>query len=317
MSPPLKTKLLISPSATGAYFGAVEAVSLAEFGALVPGVDVVPERVGALHFLGASLEPEQLERAARMSFVQGAFEDIGEGLVPLELDPGFLLPKELVFGSSYRGKTHPLVTQLALNVGLRYCTTGRPKKDLLDPMAGLGTTLLWGLRYGLDSWGIEQDRSAPDGFHRHIKRQTKLHRVKHRHGKGFTGARNRRGDGAFVEYEMGGHTARLITGDTRQAETLLGRRHFDLIVSDLPYGVQFKGTAQRVSDLVAECVPVWVDRLRPGGAMVLVFNDYQPRRDDLVRQCADLGCNVEPFTAPHRMSESIVRDLLVVTRPRS
>ncbi|MEM7414376.1 MAG: hypothetical protein AAF389_02700 [Gemmatimonadota bacterium] len=312
----MKTQLLVSPSASGAYFGDVEGVCLAEFSALLPDVEVTQDQVGALHFLKASLEPEELRQTARMSFVQGAFEDGGTGLHPLPLDPDFLLPPELVFGSSYRGKTHPLVTQLALNLALHYADTGRPATQLLDPMAGMGTTLLWGLRYGLDGWGIEQDRAAADGLHRHVKRQTKLHRIKHRHAKGFTGAKNRRGEGAFVDYEMGGHTARLVTGDTVRAETLLERRRFDMIVCDLPYGVQFKGKGQRVSDLVAECVPVWVDRLRPGGAMVLIFNTYQPHRNELAHLCTGAGCAVESFAAPHRMSESIVRDLLVATRPR-
>ncbi|MEO1271450.1 MAG: hypothetical protein AAFX99_25430, partial [Myxococcota bacterium] len=132
----------------------------------------------------ADLPDDGLAVAARLACVQGMFrvDEVGR-LTPLDLQPDFRLPPSLVYGAKYRGKTHELVTQLALNVAVAHCRTGSPPQTLLDPMAGRGTTLLWGLRYGLHGRGIEQDQGALDDLHRHIKRQTKLHRIKHEHHK--------------------------------------------------------------------------------------------------------------------------------------
>jgi hypothetical protein len=312
----MKLKLLVTPLAKGAYFDAYLDVARAELQAHFPGVDAELEQVGGLDLLAVELDEDSLPIAARLSFVQGAFrtEDTGR-LVPLALQSDLLLPDAIVFGAKYQGKTNELVTQLAINLGLRFCATTRPQKTLLDPMAGRGTTLLWGLRYGIDSTGIERDPDARDALHNHLKRQAKLHRIKHSHRKGFVGRKNRSGSGAFGLYEMAGHSLRLITGDSRRAPDLLGGQRFDLIVSDLPYGVRFKGDSHRSPlELVEACAGGWLASLRDGGAMVLIFNRYQPTREQLEEAMAGPESRALDFSAPHRMSESIVRDLFVVTR---
>lgn len=314
--PVMQLRLLVSPLARGAYFDAYLDVARAELRAHLPGVDVASHRVGGLDLFAVEADEAALPALARLSFIQGVFlEDAAGGLVPLELEPGFLLPEALVFGAKYQGKTNELMTQLAINLGLRYCATDRSEMTLLDPLAGRGTTLLWGLRYGLDATGIEQDPEAPRALHNHVKRQAKLHRIKHSHHKGFVAKKNKRGAGAFVRYELAGHSLRLITGDSARATDLLAQQRFDLVVSDLPYGVRFKGGARRgPQELIAACADGWLASLRKGGAMVLVFNAYQPGRDELMAAFARPGYTVEEVSIPHRMSESIVRDLLVVTR---
>jgi hypothetical protein len=314
----MKLKLLVSPLAKGAYFDAYLDVARAELRAHFPEIEAELEQVGGLDLLALELEEASLPAVARLSFVQGAFGDDSGRLVPLALRSDFLLPEAVVFGAKYQGKTNELVTQLAINVALRFCATRRPQKTLLDPMAGRGTTLLWGLRYGVDATGIEQDRDAPAALHNHLKKQAKLHRIKHKHQKGFVGRKQRSGRGAFALYEMAGHSLRFITGDSRRAPDLLGKQRFDLIVSDLPYGVRFKGASRRSPlELVAECAEGWLASLREGGAMVLVFNSYQPKREDLAQIFARPGFRIEGFSAPHRMSESIVRDLFVLTHTGS
>ncbi|MEL6178223.1 MAG: hypothetical protein AAFS10_04685 [Myxococcota bacterium] len=312
--------LLVTPLTQGAFFDHTLDVAHVEFSAHFPGIPVGHLRTGTLDFLTADLPDDGLAVAARLACVQGMFRvDEAGRLTPLDLQPDFRLPPSLVYGAKYRGKTHELVTQLALNVAVAHCRTGSPPQTLLDPMAGRGTTLLWGLRYGLHGRGIEQDQGALDDLHRHIKRQTKLHRIKHEHHKGFVGKKTKEGPGRFVHYTMAGRSLRLIAGDSRLTPKLLGKQRFDLIVSDLPYGIQFKGKGRRQSvlDLIEGCAQGWVASLRDGGAMVLIFNTYQPNRDALAALFTSLGCRVEAISAPHRMSESIVRDLLVLTKPLS
>jgi len=313
----MRIKLLVSPLAKGAYFASYLDVARSEFHAHYPDCDVVHERIGRLDFLQTELNDPAIEGLARLSFVQGVFRDDGQaGLVPLCVESGFALPEELVFGVKYQGKTNELVTQFAINLGLQYRRDHAPARRLFDPMAGRGTTLLWALRYGLDGIGIEIDPAARQALHRHVKKQAKLHRLKHEFAEGYVGRKNKEGIGRFATYDIGGHSLKLITGDSRASLDFVGRKRADLIVTDLPYGVRFKGSSGRSPmDVIADCAEGWFGCLRPGGAMVLIFNAYQPKREDLAELFASLGAHVEPFSSPHRMSESIVRDLLIVTKP--
>ena len=312
----MKLKLLISPLGRGAFFGAYREVAAAEFAVLFPTTPFELERIGGLDFLATTLAEEALPLVTRFASIQGVFsvtED--DSLIPLLHQPDFLLPAELVYGWKYQGKTNELATQLALNVALRHCDTGRALQTLLDPMAGKGTTLLWALRYGLNSVGIEQDAGALSALSAHLKKQAKLHRIKHSLANGSVGPKNKGGKRKFVSCDMGQHTLRLIAGDSRDAAVLLGDQRFDVLVTDLPYGVQFKGGPKRSPlDTVKACANAWVERLREGGAMTIMFNNYQPSRAQLEAVFKTLNCTIHDFAAPHRMSESIVRDLLVITR---
>lgn len=315
----MKTHLLVTPLARGAYFDDLFDVARAELHVHFPDAPVEIVQIGGLDFFVTDLPPEALNAAARLSFVQGAFEADAEGrLRPLDLQTGFQLPEQLVTGIKYRGKTHELVTQMAINLALKHAQTGRAAPTLLDPLAGKGTTLLWALRYGINSRGVEHDLAAPDALHAHVKKLTRLHRLKHKHSKGSVGKKSKDGAGKFIQYEFGGHNLQLITGDSRHAASLLGGQRFDLIVSDLPYGIQFKGGSKGLFGLIEGCAEGWFKSLRDGGAMVLIFNTYRPTRAQLIGLFEGLGAEIDGFSAPHRMSESIVRDLLVIKKaPRA
>lgn len=314
----MKLKLLVSPLTKGAFFAQHLEVAQAELQAHVGECRVEVDVRGSLEFLTVELPAAALPLLARLSFVQGIFEDTGgEGLRPLDQRAEFVLPEELVWGAKYAGKTNEVVTQLAINLALQRCEPrGARSLRLLDPMAGRGTTLLWAARYGLCALGIERDRRALDDLQRHVKKQTKLHRIKHQQSHGFVGRANRQDSGRFLQYVLGGATLKLIVGDSRDAVDLLQRERFDLIVADLPYGVQHvgpRGTRNPMEEISA-CAPGWAASLRGGGAMVLIFNAKQPKRAELVLPFAAAGLVEQSFSARHRMSESIVRDLVVFTR---
>lgn len=320
----MKLKLLITPLCKGAFFDAYLEVAIAELVAHFPDLGELAGRVeqtGGLDFVSAELGEDALPTLARLACVQGAFVEREDGaLMPLELPAALRLPEAWVYGAKYKGKTHELVTQLALNLALRFAQdapTSKRTPTLLDPLAGKGTSLLWALRYGLNARGIEQDPAAPDALHAHIKKQTKLHRLKHRHEQGSVGKRRKDGVGRFVHYELEQRSLRLITGDSRDTPTLCNAQRFDLLVTDLPYGVQFRKQQRGgLFELVCECAEGWVESLREGASAVLIFNTYQPTREQLSELFSELGCEVLDFSVPHRMSESIVRDLLVFRRPR-
>lgn len=300
---PLLLDLLINPLARGAFYGELVDVARQEL-RLVTGLEGELVQRGPLDFLRVRAVPGPA--LLRLSFVQGLFRVDGEALVPLDLQAGLLLPEDLVWGVKYRGKTHELMTQLALNLALAHGPEAAT--TLLDPMAGRGTTLLWAQRYGLDAWGIEQDGKAPADLTRHVRKQAKLHRIKHTLGAGGKGK-----PGAFVDVRFPETRLRLITGDSRKAPELLQKKRFELLVTDLPYGVQFTGAGKRNPLKVLEsCAPAWRASLVPGGAAVLIYNRLLPRREALAPVFSDAGFEVLDVQLPHRMSESIERDVLVL-----
>ncbi len=279
--------------------------------------------MGALEFFDLQVADELLSGLRRCSFVQGVYSRDGARLTPLDIPDDFALHEDFVFGSKYRGKTNERLTQLLLNIGIASSGTGVSQLKLLDPMCGRGTTLLWAMRYGVRSRGVEQDPAALADLRRHLKKWTKLHRVKHRLDEGKLSVRSepgiaktKSGRSAFLEFEAAGASLRLQIGDAREIDSLLGGERFDLLVSDLPYGVQHFTTRKTRNPLavVDESADAWVRSLRPGGHLVLAFNRYQPRREELAAVFERAGLLALDFHAAHRMSESIVRDILVMRR---
>ncbi|MBN2723262.1 MAG: hypothetical protein JXR95_04230 [Deltaproteobacteria bacterium] len=312
----MKLKLLISPFSKTAYYDDYLNVSRLELLEYFPESSFELNHFGGMDFIETELPGDVLPQLANLSTIQGIFEDNGDsGLVPLDAVPTFKLPESIVFGSKYQGKTNETVSQMALNLAVLYCKTNREKKSLMDPLAGRGTSLLWALRYGINSVGIEIDPKALDGLHNHVKKQTKLHHIKHQHSYGSVGKSRKDGVGKFTQYRFDETTLKLITGDSRSTPELVAKQQFDMIVTDLPYGIQFKPEGgYKIVELVNQCAQGWINSLRPGGSMVIVFNSFQPRRKELSDIFQRPDCIVHPFKAPHRMSESIIRDFLVVTK---
>lgn len=312
-------QLLINPRVRGAFFNQAHLVCLAELESIYPELEARFHHFGPLEFVEVAREIELAPQLTRLSWVQAIFQGTPPTLECLELVPQFEQPEALVWGSKYRGKTNELVTQLAINLAVRHAEVGhRSLPSLIDPMAGRGTTLLWAARYGVDAVGIEVDPQALQHFERDVKRQTKLHKIKHKTEHGGPKKSKRGAAGRFFEFRWSKSSSKLMIGDTREATKLCSGRRFHYLVSDLPYGIQFSGRESRGPlSLLTEAAPEWANLLYEGGVMVLIFNTLLSSRDDLVELFTPAGFEVLPFTAPHRMSESIERDLLVMRRQSS
>lgn len=314
--------LLISPRAEAAFFAETVKVAREELSG-VAGTRIIGERRhGAMLFFDLALEEGAGEAALwdlmRLSCAQGLFRRAGAALEPLDRTAGFALHPDFVWGEKYRGKTSETLTQLLINLCLQQMPGRGPGGlRLLDPMAGRGTSLLWAIRYGMRAVGIEQDPQALAELRRGLKKWTKLHRQKHKLAEGWVRKTNRAGTGKYIDFTAEGTTLRLLTGPTAEVEPLTQRKPFDLIVTDLPYGVEHRGGAESRSplDTVAEAAPGWARALAPGGAMAIAFNRYLPRRAELEAAFEGLGLEVVPRDVSHRMSEAILRDVLVLARP--
>jgi len=185
--------------------------------------------------------------------------------------------------------------------------------NLLEPMCGRATTLLWAMRYGLKARGIEQDTKAIEDIHRNLKKWTKLHRQKHKLSEGFIGESKKKKLGDFLDFSAEDTTMRVVNADARNADQIFKKEKFDLIVSDLPYGVQHFTTdkTRNPINVIEECVNAWKSCLKKKGAIVLAFNNNNPKRAKLINLFEKAGFQALSFSAAHRMSESIIRDVVV------
>ncbi len=319
MPTPFNIALLISPEAKSAYFKDYLNVAEQELLHVFPEKVFCLEKIGTLEFFQMYADETEWPRLVRLSFAQGIFLIENQQLRPLDIGHHFLLHEDFVFGSKFRGKTNERLTQLLINIGLS--TIGEnidsnKRIKLLDPMCGRATTLLWAMRYGIDAKGIEQDNKALADIRQNLKKWTKLHKQKHKLQEGFTAKANKQDKGKFLEFSVQEHHMKVVVGDARHSVDLLKSEKFDLIISDLPYGVQHftDHNTRNPLPVIEACIPQWDQHLKDQGAIVLAFNSYIPKRDKIIDAFEGFGLTVTDFCAPHRMSESIVRDVIVVTK---
>jgi 16S rRNA G966 N2-methylase RsmD len=329
--------MLRTPSANRVYAGEAGPLTAAEleltagFAREVGEADVAG--VGYLSFEADSLEEGHLEAIARQSACFALFESDGDLLRPVALPPSFVLDDDLVTIPKYQGKTNEQFTQLLVNVTLSAVTrepTG--PRQVLDPLAGRGTTLSTALRLGHDAYGVERDEKAFEQMAAFYKTYLRRGRVKHTADVTAV-RRNAKTIGQRFDATLTVDDRRLqmtaFTGDTRDSATLFGKKKFDAIVTDAPYGVahgsrtDVRGVSGRrdrsAAGLLREAVPVWAGQLMHGGALGLSWNTLGLTREDLAGFLADAGLVVQEGGAwerfAHRVDSSIRRDLIVAVKP--
>ncbi len=314
-----KIAILVSPLAKGAYFNDVVDVAEKELRLVSPHIEIEHRLIGEMLFFLVNIESSKIIDITRLSFVQGVFDIEGELFRPIALENPFSLHADFVFGSKFKGKTNELLTQFLINIGLHFVDKPTSEIKLLDPMCGRGTTLMWAMRYGIRSKGIEQDVKAIPEVRQIIKKWTKIHRQKHSLKEGFIGKKNKQNKGLFIDFVANETQTRIINGDAREANQILKNEKFHLLVSDIPYGVQHFTTENTRNPLsvLAECAPSWSQCLHTGGVLVLAFNRYIPKRQALIDVFTPHELEVIDFSASHRMSESIVRDIVVLRKVKS
>jgi hypothetical protein len=259
-----------------------------------------------------------------------------ETLVPVTLTPVAYLDDDLLTILRYKGKTNEQFTKLLFNVTLAASAHGTdwPGRRLrvLDPVCGRGTSLNQGLVYGFDVDGIEIDRTAYDAYHAFLVTWLKDKRYKHqvhtmplRRDSKVVG---RRFEVVFArdkdEYKADNvQRVRLVNDDTSQAGEHYRKPVFDIVVADLPYGVQHASkskpgkAARRPEELLDNALDGWTCAMNPGAAMGLSFNTKVLERDELVAVLEDHGLvpHEPDVSFEHRVDQSITRDLVVAVKP--
>lgn len=307
--------------------------------------EIGDERIGGVPYLTfgtGELTAADLGHLANISAGYALFHREDDLLRPVELSSIDRLDDDIVTIQKYAGKTNELFTKLLLNVTIMASDfaaemTERPL-SVLDPLCGRGTTLNQALRYGYHAAGVDIDKRDFDAYTLFIKTWLKNKRLKH-HAEVGPVRRDHRQVARRLDVTLGldkesykaGDTRSLsvVNADTLDADRFLPRDEFDVLVADVPYGVQHgshggHGGARQApqrgpADLLADALPVWAGMLRRGGALGISWNTYVARRDDLAVLLADAGLEVCDSPAHralrHRVDQAIVRDVLVARKP--
>ncbi len=340
-----KYLMMIAPSGNRVYAAGSAPLAAAELEVCGRGAfrDVRPVRLAGADYLSFEGDVEAGEGLAvlagqslRLALFEATGTDDAPLLRPVAVPDEAVLDEDLVTIPKYPGKTNELFTRLLLNVTLSQVRRGegaRQRLSVLDPMCGRATTLTTAWLAGHHGAGVEADTKAVEQTAAFLKTWLRRKRLKHtadvtpvrRDGKSL-------GKRLDVEVRPEGTeplALTVFTGDTRTSAALFGKRRFDAVVCDAPYGVvhgsqtDVRGTSGRrdrtPAGLLREAVPVWASQLRPGGAMGLSWNTLGLPREELAAVLA--GAGLEPQDSgpwhgfAHRVDASIHRDLLVATKP--
>ena len=350
--------ILLASSANRVYTERAVELSVAELEILGGDAvsDVHPVEIAGIPYLATESERPTAEVAdlmARLSTCWAIFESAADALRPVRRPDHDRFDDDLVGIPKYPGKTNEQFTRLMINIaaasaprlapwsapGLARVNMADRKggpPSLLDPMCGRGTTLSLGLTLGFEVAGVDVDLKAIEAYTAFLKTYLRRKRLKHRcelspvrrDGKSI----GRRLD---AEIESGrqpdGRRQQLtvFSGDTRDSATLFGKRRFDLVVTDAPYGIvhgsrsagggRSRGPGRRSpTSLLEEAIGVWAGQLKGGGALAVSWNTYGMSREDLSLVAESAGLRplaTGPYLAlGHRVDSSIHRDLFVAVR---
>lgn len=254
-------------------------------------------------------------------------------LSPVPIAEPLIYGSDLVTVQRYRGKTNERLTRAMLNVAL--ATAGidpsRPAGTVLDPMCGRGTTLNWALAYGLDSIGIDADAGSLEQHAGFLQTWAKRQRLPHKVQRFKSNNAEKR----VVSLQVGRDRATLKAGDGQDVQTFcadaaqrslaIKRSSVDVIVTDLPYGVQHRGAADTSAkagpdtlELLAQVLPTWHHWLRAGGVVCLAWNAKRAGRREVGRALADAGFSpvtaAGGFSMRHVVDATIDRDVIIARR---
>lgn len=343
--------ILFHPGHNRVYFDTSIALSVSEFSVISKKMPSQPtnirlETIEGLHFLlfdtADALITADTDILCDLSFLYAIFEIIdGSGentMKPVRKTRVDFVDDSISQILKYTGKTNEIFTRMMINLAvysLDEIPASRPVR-LIDPIAGKGTTLYEGLIKGYNVAGIEiGDTVVNEAFH-FIKRFFETEKYKFEHdslrisgpGKSFTALRHTftvaptKEDFKAKNYR----TLELTSGNSIYAKNFYKKNYFDVLVGDLPYGVQHgnvtneKQTSltRNPSELLDACLPSWSELLRTGGVMALAWNANVLDRYRMEKIFASHGLTVlhdGVYTNfEHRVDQAILRDVIIAKK---
>jgi len=348
--------ILLNPGHNRVYFKSSAALAESELAVAAQQMssapcDIVLKQIAAVDYLTFSAEsaltPGDIEILSNLSFVYAIFEimTIGgnEYLLPIKKTNMQYVDESISSILKYTGKTNEIFTRMMLNAayytlcGVRDTNrdTGACARDirLLDPVAGKGTTLYEGLIKGFNVYGIEiGDKVVSEVFH-FMKKFLETGKYKHQADQLRISGPNK----SFISVKYSFDIARtkeeyknegirrfeIIAGNSLHTNIYYKKNYFDMIVGDLPYGVQHGSVStqkqssltRNPAELLEHCLPIWAGALKPDGVIALSWNTNVLPRTDIERLLVKNDFIIQNGDAylgfAHRVDQSIIRDVVV------
>jgi DNA modification methylase len=340
--------ILYNPGHNRVYYETSLKLSISEFNIVAQKISSVYDNLQTQNICGIDyltfqtnneLTESDVKILSDLSFVYALFkvENINNEvyLKPIKKTKEDFIDESISTILKYSGKTNELFTRMIINLAY-YSQNNNENIKLLDPIAGKGTTLYEGLIKGYDVYGIEIADSVVNESYHFIKKYLETARYKFEYAsmkisgpnKSFTSIRHTF-ETAKTKDEFKSKnkkTIELISGNTLYANKYYKKNFFDIIVGDLPYGVQHGNvTNEKQSsltrnpfELINACLPSWLEILKPDGIIVLAWNSNVLPRNKMEQLFEEKGLNVKGDNAylqfAHRVDQSILRDIIVAQK---
>jgi hypothetical protein len=277
-----------------------------------------------------------LKILSQLSFTFALFKYRNGFFEPVELPTFGFIDQNISRILKYSGKTNEVFTRLLINTAI--FSSDFDSGDcirLLDPIAGKGTTLFEGLVCGYDVYGIEIGNDAVTEAYHFLKKYLEKERYKHQvkiekqsgSGKSFTAQRYKFSISRSKEAAKDNLTREfeLIAGSAVHAASFYKKNYFNIIVGDLPYGVQHgnvtnqgqSSLTRNPKELLRACLPAWKDVLKTNGIIALSWNTFVLSRKELSNIMEDNGFKIlvgDLYHFEHRVDQAINRDIIVAKK---
>jgi len=340
--------ILCNPGHNRVYFEASLKMAVAEFNFFARTLPLTFEEVeckniGGVDYLtfktNLELKPKDVEFLTELSFIYALFkiENIGgeELLKPIDKAHNEFVDESIGSLLKYTGKTNEIFTRMMINIAR--CSQNNNKNiKLLDPVAGKGTTLFEGLVKGYDVYGVEIGEKIVTETYHFLKKFLETAKYKFDYSeikisgvnKSFSAQRHTFSTAKTKEdfKNKNTKTIEIVSGNSMFADKYFKRNFFDIIVGDLPYGVQHgnvtnekqSSLTRNPSELLEMCLPSWAEVLKPGGVIVLAWNKNVLPREQMKKIFEQKKLKVlndeDYIQFEHRVDRSILRDIIAARK---
>ncbi len=343
--------IMQNPSHNRVYYNQAGKLSLAELKIACERFenkcqDIELLTIAGINYLSVKVENQitkkELLLLSRLSFVFALFELVEvnreKHLLPIAKSNYAYINPKISSLLKYPGKTNELFTKMMVNVGLLSSNFDYHENiQLLDPLAGKGTTLFEGAVYGFDVAGIEIKKKSVHEVGVFFKKYLEKEKYKHKATKRKVYGENKSNSSYIQEFEYAAskdefkkensrRKLRIVSGNSANANRYFKNNSFHIIVGDLPYGVahgnapknKYSSLTRNPSELLIDCLPGWYKVLKKNGVLVLAWNKFVMPKDDFIRILKNNAFNVFTESAynefEHRVDRSIKRDIIVATK---
>lgn len=343
--------ILQHPGHNRVYYNLSGELALAELKIANQRLDVPCEIVEILEIEGIrylsltakeAISDHDLQILSRLSFVFAIFRldklEANNCFIPMAKYNYEYVDQKISSLLKYPGKTNELFTKMMINVALLSSEYSfKDKIQLMDPVAGKGTTLFEGMVYGFDVMGIEIDPKSTHATGIFFKKYLEAERFKHHlntrrvHGKNKSDAIYiQEFDYASSKEDYKSDALRkkmgVVTGSSLEASKYFKKESFHVIVGDLPYGIAHGNSLDKKaasitrnpSEMLEKCLPEWQKVLKKGGVVVIAWNSFVISKQKLeaVFQAKGFAVFAEsPYNDfEHLVDKSIKRDIIVAKK---